>query len=90
MTYRVQFEGNTAFVHGDKAEVRRRIEICGDHGPIWVRRREAWATSPEVANRVLDQLEGRVEVPIDDADQMEIGHAETVPASHDLTPEGLW
>jgi hypothetical protein len=87
---RVAFDRGTAFIYGPKAEVRRRIEVCGDHGPIWVKQREAWATSPTVANRVLDQLEGRVVVPIDDSDQDEIVFTESVPGNHDTTPAGLW
>ena len=91
MTVRVFFDRNSAFISGPKAEIRRRIAACGDHSPIWTRHREAWATSPAVANRVLDQLEGRsVPVPVDDVDQREIQFAETVRANHDLTQESLW
>ena len=50
MTWRVEFDHGTAFVYGPKTEARRRIAACGDNGPIWTRRREAWATSPQVAN----------------------------------------
>jgi len=74
---RVIFDRDTAFIVGDKAEVRRRIAACGDHGPIWVPRRGAWATSPAVANRVLDQLEGRQPVVVDDTAQAELDLTET-------------
>lgn len=89
---RVHYDrGTTVFVTGDKAEVRRRLAVCGDPSPIWVKRRDAWATSVSVAARLLDQLEGRnVSVPIEDVQQVEFDLTETVPANHDLTPEGLW
>ena len=87
---RVIFDRDTAFIVGDKAEVRRRIAACGDHAPIWVRRRGAWATSPAVANRVLDQIEGRRPVVVEDADQAALDLTETVPANHELRQGVLW
>jgi hypothetical protein len=71
--WRVTFDRSTAFVVGPKAEARRRIAACGDHSPMWVARRSAWATSPAVASRVLDQLEARrVTVTVEHADQVEL------------------
>lgn len=90
-SFRVLFDHGTAFVVGPKAEARRRIAACGDAAPIWVRRREAWATSPAVASRVLDQLEGRqIPTVVENSDQAELTFSESVPANSDLTPEGLW
>jgi hypothetical protein len=56
---RVVFDAGSAFIEGRKAEIRRRIAACGDRSPLWVQRRQGWATSPEVARRVLDQLDAR-------------------------------
>ena len=53
------FDGGTAFIAGPKTDARRRIAACGDRSPLWVPRRAAWATSPAVARRVLDQLDAR-------------------------------
>jgi len=70
MSWRVQFDRETAFIAGPKAESRRRIAACGDAGPVWVARRKAWATSAAVAGRVLDQLAARrVPATVEDADQ---------------------
>ncbi len=44
-------------------------------------RRSAWATSPTVANRVLDQIEGRQPVAISDVDQTELNITDTEPAN---------
>ena len=89
---RLQYDrGTTVFVTGPKNEVRRRLAVCGDTSPIWVNRREAWATSTAAAAVLLAQLEGReIPVPIEDTQQHELDLAETVPANHDLTPETLW
>ncbi len=57
--WRVTFDAHTAFVAGPKTEARRRLAVCGDDAPIWVNRRDAWATSTKAANRLLDQLEAR-------------------------------
>lgn len=70
--WRVIFDGQIAFIVGPKAEARRRIHACGDHAPIWVQRRSAWATTPAVANRLLDQLRGQHVVPVEDTDQPEL------------------
>lgn len=90
MSWRVQFDHGTAFVHGPKDEARRRIAACGDAGPIWVKRRDAWATSTQVGNRVLDQIEGRQSVVITDSAQPAMEFTETVPANEDARQEGLW
>ena len=82
----VVFDRGTAFVAGPKTEARRRIAACGDHSPIWIGHRSAWATSPEAANRVLDQLEARnVTVSVDDVRQPRLDLTETGPAS--VAPE---
>ena len=91
--FRVTFDdaGSTAFVAGPKHEARRRLAVCGDPSPIWVRRREAWATSVPAASRLLDQLEGRnVVVPIEDARQWELDLSELGPANVPLAQGGLW
>jgi hypothetical protein len=77
--WRVTFDRGTAFIEGPKTEARRRIAACGDHGPAWVSRRNAWATSPDIANRVIDQLDGRQPVVLEDVAQVEL----------DLTATGL-
>lgn len=71
MSWRVEYDQDTAWIVGpSKAEARRRIAACGDASPIWTARRGAWATSTEVANRVLDQLEGRhIGVVVEDTAQ---------------------
>ena len=81
MSWRVEFDRGTAFLHGPRAEARCRIAACGDTDPIWIRRRQAWATSPAVANRVLDQLEGRQPVVVENTDQTELTFTETEPAN---------
>jgi hypothetical protein len=53
------FDGQTAFIEGPKSEARRRLAVCGDPRPTWVKRRSAWATSPAAARQVLDQLDAR-------------------------------
>ena len=92
MTWLVEFDHGTAFITGPKAEARRRIEACGDHGPIWTHRRGAWATSPSTASRVIDQLEARrVAVTIEHADQVCLDLSETTPANQpSLRQESLW
>lgn len=92
MTWRVTFDtGSTAFVYGPKAEARRRLAVCGDQSPIWVQRREAWATSVAAASLLLDQLEGRnVAVPIEDAAQTELDLTDTQPANHEVRQGVLW
>lgn len=90
MTFKVHFDHNTAFIIGPKVEARRRIAACGDSSPIWVRRREAWATSTTVANRVLDQLEGKP-VVIEDVDQPGLDITDTSPANVPPIRQGvLW
>lgn len=90
MTWRVEFDRASAFVSGPKAEARRRIAACGDHDPIWVRRRDAWATSAAVGSRVLDQLEGRQPVLVEHADQTELDLTDTEPANRVDRQEALW
>lgn len=92
MNWRVTFDRGTAFVAGPKAEARRRLAVCGDVSPIWVARREAWATSPAAANRLLDQLEGRhLTVPVEDAAQVALDLSETQPANVPPERQGaLW
>lgn len=91
MTWRVEFDRATAFVTGPKADARRRIAACGDPDPIWTKRRDAWATAPAIASRVVDQLEARrIPVIVDHADQATFDLTETVPANQPLTQEGLW
>lgn len=91
VTWRVEYDRNTAFVQGPPTEARRRIAACGDPAPIWVRRRSAWATSPAVASRVLDQLRGRnVAALVNDTAQNELDLTETVPATHVDMQESLW
>jgi hypothetical protein len=93
MTWRVEFDRATAFVGGPKADARRRVAACGDADPIWVQRRGAWATSPSIASRVVDQLEARrIPVVVDHADQVCFDLSETVPANMPPTvpQEGLW
>ena len=53
------FDGRTVFIAGPKSEARRRLAVCGDRHPMWVKRRSAWATSPAAARKVLDQLDAR-------------------------------
>jgi hypothetical protein len=77
MSWQVTFDHGTAFITGPKAESRRRIAACGDHAPTWVGRMAAWATSPAVANRVLDQLEAR---------RMPVTVEDTAQAALDLMP----
>lgn len=83
------FDAGTAFIVGPKAEARRRIAACGDRWPVWVARRNAWATSPAVANRVLDQLEARnVIARVEDSGQASLDLTETGPAND--IPASLW
>lgn len=89
--WRVCFESETAFVHGPKTEARRRLAVCGDLSPIWVKRREAWATSTVAANRLVDQLEGHnITVPLEDARQVEFDLTETEPANTPVAQGVLW
>lgn len=91
MKWRVEFDAATAFISGPKAEARRRLAACGDQSPVWVARREAWATSTTVAQRLLDQLEGRnVAATIEDTAQSELDLTETVPANALPSQQGLW
>lgn len=87
--WRVSFDRGTAFVVGPKTEARRRIAACGDSSPTWVRRRNAWATSPAVANRVVDQLDGRLPVMLEDVAQTELDLTATSPANV-RAQESLW
>jgi len=91
--WQVTYDRGTAFVVGPKAEARRRIAACGDNAPQWIARRSAWATSPAVANKVLDQLEARnVGAAVEHTDQGAFDLSETVPAN--VAPmrrqEALW
>lgn len=90
--WRTTFDRGTAFIEGPKAEARRRIAACGDQSPVWVSRRGAWATSPAVANAVLDQLEGRrVPVLLDDTAQTGFDLSQTEPANVTGARQGeLW
>lgn len=92
MKWRVAFDASTAFIAGPKAEARRRITACGDSSPIWVARRNAWATSTPVARRVLVQLEARnLTVPVEDAAQVELDLTDTGPANVPPERQGaLW
>jgi hypothetical protein len=53
------FDGGTAFVAGPKAEARRRLHVCGDKSPTWIKRLDGWAISPATARTVLHQLHAR-------------------------------
>ena len=89
--WRVTFDRGTAFITGPKAEARRRIAACGDHSPVWVARRGAWATGPAVASRVLDQLEARrITATVDNADQTELTLSDTEPANLPPAQTALW
>lgn len=91
--WRISYDRGTAFISGPKAEARRRIAACGDRGPLWVGRRTAWATSREVANGVLSQLEAhRVDVVLEHADQAAIDFSDTEPANRlpEQRQEALW
>lgn len=92
MTWRIEFDRATAFVTGPKAEARRRLAACGEPEPIWVQRRGAWATSPSIASRVIDQLEARrIPVHVDNVDQVSLDLTETTPANApSKRQEGLW
>ena len=88
MNWRVTFDHSTAFVAGPKVEARRRLAACGDCGPIWVGRRDAWATSTRAANRLLDQLEARnIAAVVEDNGQgrLEVDQIDTQP-NHLPTP----
>jgi hypothetical protein len=68
--WEIEFSGATAFVAGPKNEARRRLYGAGDRSPIWTARRKAWATSPEAARGVLDQLDARrIPYRVEDAAQ---------------------
>lgn len=70
MTWRVEFDRESAFVVGPKVEARRRLAVCGDTSPVWVGRRSAWATSTHAANRLLDQLESKhIRAVVENRDQ---------------------
>lgn len=92
----VTFDHATAFVAGPKVEARRRLAVCGDTGPIWVRRRDAWATSTQAANRLLDQLEARnITAVVEDHGQgrLEVDQNDTEPnrLPSPVPPQGrLW
>lgn len=92
MRWRIEFDRATAFVTGPKAEARRRVAACGEADPIWVQRRGAWATSPSIASRVIDQLEARrIPVTVENADQVCLDLTETTPANTpSMRQEGLW
>jgi hypothetical protein len=92
MSWRVTFDHASAFVAGPKAEARRRIAAAGDAGPMWVARRNAWATSTAVAVGVLGQLEARrVTVQVEHADQAELDLTRTEPANRPPErQEALW
>lgn len=91
MTWRVEFDHATAFVTGPKVEARRRLAALGEHSPIWVNRRSAWATSTTIANRLLDQIDGRAAAVVEDAQQDVLDLSETVPANQpSLAQEALW
>lgn len=95
MSWRVTFDHATAFVAGPKTEARRRLAVCGDAAPIWVNRRDAWATSTRTANRLLDQLEARnITAVIEDHQQtrLDVDHPdiETEPATLPNAQGGLW
>lgn len=78
----MEYDRETAWIIGPKAEARRRIAACGDSSPIWTARRSAWATSAPIAHRVLDQLEARgVSVVVDHADQAALDLTATGPAN---------
>ena len=90
--WRVTFDNRTAFVAGPKADARRRLTVCGDHSPTWVSRRDAWATSPATARRLLDQLDARnITVSIDDEAQVALDLSDTEPANvPSRRQESLW
>lgn len=90
--WRVEFDRGTAFVTGSKTEARRRLAACGDRSPLWVQRRDAWATSPAAARRLIDQLEARnIGVTIDDVAQGALDLTATTAANVlPDRPEGLW
>ncbi len=82
MSWRVTIDRGTAFIEGPKAEARRRIAACGDPAVPWVARRNAWATSPAVARRLLDQLDARrIRYVVDDSAQGLLDLTETEPAN---------
>lgn len=69
----VTFDAGTAFVVGPKSDARRRLAACGDRSPLWVPRRQAWATTPAAARAVLDQLDARrIAYTVTDAQQLGI------------------
>ncbi|MBO0844567.1 MAG: hypothetical protein J2P22_04030 [Nocardioides sp.] len=74
--WRITLDGKTAFVEGPRGSVRTRIVKAGDPSPVWVKRRDAWATSTEVARKVADVLD-RFKVPyrIEDTAQLGLGLA---------------
>lgn len=91
--WRVTFDRSTVFVSGPKVEARRRLAACGDASPIWVRRRNAWATSLSAANRLVDQLEARrIAIIVENEDQAALDLSDTVPANVAATrrQEPLW
>lgn len=90
--WRFNIDGKTAFIAGPKAEARRRITACGDHSPPWVARRGAWATSPAVARRVLDQLDARnIRYALEDTSQLDLDLSDTEPADRPPARQGaLW
>lgn len=90
MSWRVTFDRGTAFVEGPKSEARRRLESCGG-SPIWTARRNAWATSPDAARLLLDQLEARrLPAVVVDTDQAAFDLTETIPANLAPAQGALW
>lgn len=92
MSWRITIDRGSAFVEGPKGEARRRITACGDMSPLWVQRRDAWATSPAVASRLLDQLDARrIRYTVEDSAQLGLDISDTQPANDLLPRQGaLW
>lgn len=89
-TWHIAYDGGTAFVAGPKAEARRRIAAAGDPSPLWVARRNAWATSTAAATAVLNQLDARnIPATVEDTAQAAITLDDT-QAANALPEGGLW